>query len=719
MTRILRNSVVVAMLAAAVLVGPGYDGYGDTIHVGVQHADAGSWGGPINRWHYPMKNEANRVPNPGFAVDAVTGKVLNWTISHPASTSVVSDHPTGSGKSLRMKDVHLTKFSDTAYTDFDLPAGRYSLRVWMKAVGVKAVSGPGVPGGRVDVTGAGVTPIQWVASTAPLITGDKGWTQFSRLMFKWHGGKVRFAFTPFASPMGELYLADPELKQVQDAPADMYVLYPNYMGQLWNDGPQEIRALLAGAPGELTLINSAGQAVAARTIAADGDAALTVPDGAPDGIYTLTWRTGQAATFTPQARIVKGPRSPIRFDPDGVWVQPNAAGIPTRRFPILAFHTSGFTSTERAWIATLSGKAGSGVGPFFPFQGVTTPTLNFDQYLNYRLGGANPTSISVLGRALSKAGRGMSYFHTVNNFWAAQKDPVTGANVLVRNPDGTLIPDADKLTAIAKGLSGKPGIAGFYISDERPAEMANSTWAMKQILREHAPDLPTRMVHFVWNEPDFPLWADTAEIHAVDPYSVRVGNTNADGTYKLEEVAQAVLAARRGLKDARPVIATLQLFGAGNRWRYPTVEQLRQMTWLAIAAGAKGIDYWSLGVLGLQNQPITPVNLYKQRFEELRTVTDEVVSHGPALIGKDVPMPVTLPTGVIGVARRVDNKIHLFTSNLTNATVTGLGKTWAAYDPQLWSIDVPPPAASTPTPVVVAGRGDNGKAYTITIREGE
>jgi hypothetical protein len=673
--------------------------------IGVQQAAARSWGGPINRWHYPMNDEPNRVPNPGFAVDAGTGKVADWVISHPASTSVSNEHPTG-GKSILMKDVHLTQFSDSVSTDFDLPAGRYSLRVWMKAVGVKAVSGPGVRGGRVDLMGAEAVRKEWVAATA-LITGDKDWTSFSRLMFKWRGGKVRLSFTPIGSPMGELYFAEPELKQVQDAPADMYLLYPNFMGQLWNDGPQEIRASVAGAPGDLALVNGGGTVVATRTIAVDGDVSLTVPPGSPDGIYTLTWRTAAAATFLPRARIVKGPRSPIRVDPDGVWVQPNTAGVPTRRFPLLAFHTSGFTSTKAAWIGLMSGKAGSGVGPFFPFAGVTTPSLNFDQYLNYWLGRANPTSLSLLGSALSKAGRGMSYFHTVNNFWAVE-----------RNPDGTLIPDAAKLTTIAQALSGKPGIAGFYVADERPPEMANSTWAMKEILREHAPDLVTRMVHFVWNEHDFPVWADIAEVHAIDPYPIRVNNVNADGTYKLEEVAQGVLAARRGLKDARPVIATLQFFAGRHPWRWPSVKELRQMSFMAIAAGAKGLDYWSLGNLGLRDQPITPVNLYKQRFDELRVVTDEVLSHEPALIGQDVPLPVALPAGVIGSARRVGAKIHLFTSNLTNVTVTGLGKTWGPYDPLMWSIDAPPPLTSSAT-TVVTGRGDNGNTYVTTLRAGK
>jgi hypothetical protein len=67
---------------------------------------------------------------------------------------------------------------------------------------------------------------------------------------------------------------------------------------------------------------------------------------------------------------------------------------------------------------------------------------------------------------------------------------------------------------------------------------------------------------------------------------------------------------------------------------FPTEQELHDMSWMAIAEGARGVFYWSYGLRGLDWGKRDPV-LRQQRYDELIQVTKEISALEPVLIAPD------------------------------------------------------------------------------------
>ena len=80
------------------------------------------------------------------------------------------------------------------------------------------------------------------------------------------------------------------------------------------------------------------------------------------------------------------------------------------------------------------------------------------------------------------------------------------------------------------------------------------------------------------------------------------------------------------------VVAILQSFSGWRAWkRYPTAEEIRAMTFLAIACRVRGISYYTY----VSRPGVSGVSSTQERFSELASITREVSALSPQLLTRD------------------------------------------------------------------------------------
>jgi hypothetical protein len=179
----------------------------------------------------------------------------------------------------------------------------------------------------------------------------------------------------------------------------------------------------------------------------------------------------------------------------------------------------------------------------------------------------------------------------------------------------------------------KPAVLAWNPGDEpdgagvAPAEM----------LRRHDdfkladPDHPTYMTLCVPST--YARYVGCAEIIAPDPYPINRTNPSTVPVYTLLTAARA-----EASKYGRPVWGILQCFGyETGGWRVPTFAECRNMTYLALLAGVKGILYYTFADSGFQ------VTEHPELWADMQTLPPEIKALEPALLDGQL---MTLETGL-------------------------------------------------------------------------
>lgn len=113
-------------------------------------------------------------------------------------------------------------------------------------------------------------------------------------------------------------------------------------------------------------------------------------------------------------------------------------------------------------------------------------------------------------------------------------------------------------------------------------------------------------------------------------------------------VGDAVARARLGTKGTKPILPILQIFAWEKEARYPTVAELRCMTYLALVEGASGIGYYSYGhVTGRPKQSIAEVE--PELWRSLKQLNREIAEIGPALFAGNEKPSISLASESVAV----------------------------------------------------------------------
>lgn len=149
------------------------------------------------------------------------------------------------------------------------------------------------------------------------------------------------------------------------------------------------------------------------------------------------------------------------------------------------------------------------------------------------------------------------------------------------------LPEAEqRITGFIERWQEHPAIGAWYLYDE--PSLAGRTPEEMKYLYELADDIdpyhPKVVCQVYWSDPRFVPWLD---VLMPDRYPVR-----GEGSQPLRSVASAVHSARATVRDEKPVWAVLQWYRYEGG-RFPTPREMRCMAFLAVAAGAKGILWYS------------------------------------------------------------------------------------------------------------------------------
>lgn len=119
-----------------------------------------------------------------------------------------------------------------------------------------------------------------------------------------------------------------------------------------------------------------------------------------------------------------------------------------------------------------------------------------------------------------------------------------------------------------------------------------------------------------------------------------------------QPVASVGDAMRRAREAAgkKPIVPILQLFAWDAKARYPTVAELRCMTYLALVEGASGIGYYSYGhVTGHPKKSIAEVQ--PELWKSVKQLNKEIAELAPQVAGGRRPAPMVNPfVGPVAIA---------------------------------------------------------------------
>lgn len=219
-----------------------------------------------------------------------------------------------------------------------------------------------------------------------------------------------------------------------------------------------------------------------------------------------------------------------------------------------------------------------------------------------------------------------------------------------------------------------------------PEEMA----ARAQRFKDQDPMHPTYMTACVPSS--YARYAGVADIFAPDPYPITREGAATRPVYECISSARS-----EADKHGRSVVAILQCFAyvTDGGWRVPTFEECRNMTYLALLAGAKGIVYYTFADNGFH------VLEHPELWAGMKTLPAEIRLLEPALTNGERSILGSGAEGVVAGAWKLPDR-----------TVVILASTEMTEARQV-SVNLPPGAGTSIVPLLADGLG------SLALSEGQ
>ncbi len=433
---------------------------------------------------------------------------------------------------------------------------------------------------------------------------------------------------------GTVWTDDVQLIEQLPLPVSSFLLYPNYKGILWGNGPQTIRMEVevpqpAGMSVSESLQSSSGATISNSTVPAqatreiDFDASSLAADSYL--IQTsLINSSGQTVATYPAYQVVKvSPTlqaSLINYiDTDNFLVRNG-----TKHFVWGVYDR---WSSHRCNQCVFTNESGYLQIP--GFNGLTTVENYADTLLNAEMN-INPFSgVNIIPpndqltpwlEAVDSVGVG--HLQIVNNWvWGSPSYPIWTTDMTSQQAWQVAAPI----------MNGKPGGLGFYTYDEPPDFLL-------PIVSDQYPSLsgPGTVEFGTLISPHSTFrWRDMSDVLSCDPYPV--GNVPA-----LDETAEGATlsppmmrtsiwtsATVQQVYASRPVWMVLQLYDLNGQ--FPTYAQMKTQAYKAIINGANGILWWGfVSEKGIEYEWYVVGN--QQPYFDFKRISQEVMGLEPFLI---------------------------------------------------------------------------------------
>jgi hypothetical protein len=594
----------------------------------------------------PETAEPVPLASPGFE-EGLAG----WVPAKPEGFSVAAGAGHAGKAALRFDCGQTTKYVPSLRQPLAAAGpGVYRLRFWIKTqdVGTGGKTGGGVRA-SIEYQRAGGERA-WHATA--VLQGTQDWqpVELSALVPpEMKPGSLTVSISRYGTPgKGEALFDDFALERLVPPPVEAFLEYPNYRGYLPADGPQRIRLWVrandAQATGPVTVEARAadGRVVATAQAASPPTGEVVELDAAawPPGRYVVAARLGAhqyPAYAVQKITAEERQRFAVWFDARQVL---HLGGKPA--FPLGLYNTTvKFPTVDDGELARLAKMAEAPV--------------NFN--INYFVWANDLATRRLYLAEMQK--HGIWFLDTVNNVSPDAKGswdfPIL--RELLPDAGGKLATQdvADRyLSRLGEAMRDVPGHAGWYVMDERDFGQVPRCFHQYEVLRRADPGHPTFGVS---NRPDeLARWRDTVDILGLDPYPLM----NMKAGRPLSLVAEWTRAGVEATRGRRPVWMVLQFFQGWSTDRWPTEEELRTMSLMAVTEGARGLFYWSFGNRALLQ--VSNPQVREEYWQRLVKVMKEMKSLEPALVADDAPQAVQAVSDprVRWRARLADGKCYVF-----------------------------------------------------------
>ncbi len=591
--------------------------------------NAGDAPGGLTAWKTPDPGP-NLVLNPGFETAAASGKPVSWadngftldtTVAHSGSSS------------FRLTGANTIPYTQSASQNLALKKGVYRVGVWVKTRGLAATIGMGV---RLCFNAPVAFPHSLVSACTAPVKGTADW-QFlqadSIVVPQDITGQV--LLDAYGDPDGTAWFDDVEVTR-QQMPLQVFLRYPNYRGTMFDDQPQTADFSVAveardGAAVSDYQVNgkvvdeTSGAVVMQQTFPAaetfDASLDLSALPGQRSYLasFQLSRADGSAVYTYPAYRIVKAPAArrasmPVTYDRQNRFLLHGKPAF------VLGVYDSGmgYAADETTW-----------TNLFTTSRRLFELPINF--YLNYWYGAAPNSSMLPMMDVLESHG---IYNLTNANCFSGNTVEQMGATWLLSSTD-----------AVVRERTAHPYFGGFYAADECVPALTADVFGHYQGMKSLAPG--SIALGVLLPDANLPLWRDAVDVVATDPYPMY--GAEPSGGYPFGMVADATARAVSAVQASRPVITVVQFFQFTSLSRWPTRGELRSMSYAAIAGGASGLFYWSLGGGALAyicdgsdaaHSPSGSTSWCQariDRFEDLKAVLTELKGLAPVLALPDRP----------------------------------------------------------------------------------
>ena len=687
-----------------------------------------------------MKLGPNKLTNSGFE----SGSAAPWS--------------GGSGWTMDQLQRHTGTFSyrrdggaPTASTRLELQPGIYKFSAWVKTQNLGASM-------RLQFDFRPGTNL-WF--NLPIATGTADWKLYElKNMVVTQPSTVTLKLENFNNPSGTAWFDDVKLEEQEAQSVEAFLLYPNFRGILFDDGPSTMKFDVKVTPpgddfGRYTVRGqlrdeSTGQVVATQSYPASAHFVANLAGGGMQlgrpylASFSLVDGSSGATVYSyPAYRVSRAPAS-ARASMNVSFDAKNRVLIKGQPRFVLGVYDSGmgYSAQDSFWENALWSPTGDR----------RMDGMKINMYLNYWYGEAPVDAMNALMTNLQK--HGVTYLQTGNcfNTFAA------GNNFHINSSD-----------SYVQQIGAHPGSAGYYTIDECVSSLVPGAFTQYARLRRLDPDSITFSANF--GNPDLHLWRDAADIISTDPYPLYASEPS--GGYNHRTVADWTVRSRDAVMNSRPIMTVLQFFKFTSLGRWPTRTEMRNHAYMAIVEGARGLWWWSLGDNALKAVCAGWCAEKTAHMNDLKAVVNEIAALEPALLADDSPGSLTRNsnTNIKTKVKVVNGRGYVFAYNAASSTqsatftwnaapgtvtVNGENRTLGAsgssftdsFGPYAAHVYVignggsssgggttpPPPASTDPTvtfsapaagatvsgttTVTLAGGGGSGSGYTYTLQAG-
>jgi hypothetical protein len=494
-----------------------------------------------------------------------------------------------------------------------------------------------------------------VAAETQTISGASTWTSMQRTDIDFlpiHAGDTLSIQVIPKGTIGMAWLDDIQLIPQQPLPVSAYLLYPNFKGYLWGNGPQTIRLEVEVANPSNTNVSASLQAEGGSIINTVKQPAQTTQEidfdgsGLATGSYllstTLLDANGNVVAFYPAYRVKKVDSSfqstlVNYIDADNFLVRQGQKHFVWGVYDRWSSHRCGAVSgipcvsTSESTYLQIPG-----------FHGLSTVGSYGDTLLNAEMNilpfaGVNPSPsgdqltpwLAALGTVGPTGGIGVGHLQIVNNW-------ITGNQA--RPAWATTLTDPQMWQVLTNTQTGKAGGLGYYTYDEPLPDLISTVFGQWPTLSSGDPG--GVLFGTLSRIGQVFRWRDMADVMSADPYPVG-GVPDLDdaahGATLSPPMMRTSISTREVVRqsyNSRAVWMVLEDFDANGQ--FPDFTQLRTQAYKAVINGATGILWWGfVSEKGLEYEWYVVGN--QQPYFDFQRLSQEIMALEPILISAPRP----------------------------------------------------------------------------------